>query len=204
MIDAGKTVPESAEEEWAETHIGRYLFRRVVGTGGMGVVVAAHDPELDRDVAIKLLVTANLDDGPVREAQAMAKLAHPNVVRVYEVLRLGARTAIVMELVEGEELRVWQAHEKRTWREILGAYVQASRGLAAAHRAGIVHRDFKPSNVLVDREGLVRVSDFGIARRVSNDVPSVLDVAGTPAYMAPEQHRQGVNLVKGQSRLPAP
>jgi tetratricopeptide (TPR) repeat protein len=192
--DVGKTLPDSPGEEWADTRIGKYVYRRMVGSGGMGVVVAALDPELDREVAIKLIVTADFDDErPVREAQAMARLTHPNVVRVYEVLRLGARTAIVMELVDGEELRTWQSREDRTWREIVDAYVQASRGLAAAHRAGIVHRDFKPSNVLVDRDGLVRVSDFGIARRVSGDATSApLDVAGTPAYMAPEQHRQGV------------
>ncbi|MFN0248782.1 MAG: protein kinase domain-containing protein [Kofleriaceae bacterium] len=184
------TVPEGPEADWVETQIGRYTFRRLVGSGGMGVVVAAHDPELDREVAIKLVPTGTLDDErPVREAQAMAKLAHPNVVRVYEVIRLGARTAIVMELVDGEELASWQAREGRTWREIVDAYVQASRGLAAAHRAGIVHRDFKPSNALVDRDGIVRVTDFGIARRVSQEGAAPLDVAGTPVYMAPEQHR---------------
>jgi tetratricopeptide (TPR) repeat protein len=189
--DVPPTVPEGPEADWTETQIGRYTFRRLVGTGGMGVVVAAHDPELDREVAIKLVATSALDDDrPVREAQAMAKLAHPNVVRVYEVLRLGARTAIVMELVDGEELRAWQVREGRTWREIVDAYVQASRGLAAAHRAGIVHRDFKPSNVFVDRDGIARVGDFGIARRVSPESAATLDVAGTPVYMSPEQHRR--------------
>jgi eukaryotic-like serine/threonine-protein kinase len=181
-----ETLP-AGEEAWLEPQIGRYVFRRVVGSGGMGIVVAAHDPELDREVAIKIVVTGASDDArPVREAQAMARLSHPNVVQVYEVIRLDVRTAIVMELVEGEELGVWQAAD-RSWREIVDAYVQASRGLAAAHRAGLVHGDFKPANALIDRDGVVRVTDFGLARRASD----VATMAGTPAYMAPEQHRGG-------------
>jgi tetratricopeptide (TPR) repeat protein len=118
----------------------------------------------------------------------MARLSHPNVVQVYEVIRLGERTAIVMELVEGEELGVWQ--QGQPWRAIIDAYVQASRGLAAAHRAGIVHRDFKPSNVLVARDGVVRVTDFGVARRGAGDAPVEATTIGTPVYMAPEQHRK--------------
>jgi tetratricopeptide (TPR) repeat protein len=183
-----KTLEETAPAEpvdWSDAQIGRYKFRRLVGSGGMGVVVAAHDPELDREVAIKI-IAGDEAERPIREAQAMAKLSHPNVVQVYEVIRLGDRTAIVMELVEGEELGAWQ--QDRPWREIIDAYAQACRGLAAAHREGIVHRDFKPSNALVDRDGVVRVSDFGLAH-ASADAP--LDSAGTPAYMAPEQHRKG-------------
>ena len=188
--DVEETAPADPEEPWDESTIGRYQFRRVVGQGGMGVVVAAYDPELEREVAIKLVTTRALDDEhPVREAQTMARLAHPNVVRVFEVLRIGVRTAIVMELVDGEELTTWQRQAGRTWREILDAYIQASRGLGAAHRAGIVHRDFKPSNALVDRDGVVHVTDFGIARRAVGD-DARLEVAGTPAYMAPEQHRR--------------
>jgi tetratricopeptide (TPR) repeat protein/predicted Ser/Thr protein kinase len=181
-----ETAPEAVEAAWSDAQIGRYAFRRLLGSGGMGVVVAAHDPELDREVAIKI-VAGDETARPIREAQAMAKLSHPNVVQVYEVIRLGTRTAIVMELVEGEELGAWQKHE-RSWREIIEAYVQASRGLTAAHRAGIVHRDFKPSNALVDRDGVVRVTDFGLARASSETDEAI---AGTPAYMAPEQHRGG-------------
>ena len=187
------TAPADFDAGWEPAKIGRYMFRRVVGSGGMGVVIAAHDPELDREVAIKLVVTGDGnnpdDDRALREAQAMAKLAHPNVVQVYEMLRLGPRTAIVMQLVEGEDLAAWQKRDVRSWRAIVEAYLQAARGLAAAHRAGIVHRDFKPSNVLVDRDGLVRVTDFGLARRATDANDASLRLAGTPAYMAPEQHR---------------
>ena len=188
--DVPETVPTADEAAWEDARIGRYVFRRLVGTGGMGVVIAAHDPELDREVAIKLVASSVFDgDRGIREAQAMARLSHPNVVRVYEVLRLEMRTAIVMELVDGEELAAWQRKDDRSWHEILDAYIAAGRGLAAAHRAGIVHRDFKPSNVLIDREGIVRVGDFGLAQRASSET---LDGAGTPGYMAPEQHRKAV------------
>ncbi|HET9991658.1 MAG TPA: serine/threonine-protein kinase, partial [Kofleriaceae bacterium] len=190
MQSLDTTAPADFEAAWEDARIGRYMFRRVVGSGGMGVVVAAHDPELDREVAIKLVAAGDeADDArPLREAQTMARLSHPNVVQVYEMIRLGARTAIVMQLVEGEDLGAWYAREERSWRTALEVYSQAGRGLAAAHRAGIVHRDFKPSNVLIDRDGVVRVTDFGLARRATDDVTDA-ELAGTPAYMAPEQHR---------------
>ena len=185
MSDLAETLPETPDAELADTQIGRYQMRRLLGSGGMGVVLAAHDPELDREVAIKI-VAGDEAARPIREAQAMAKLSHPNVVQVYEVLRIGERIAIVMELVEGVELGTWQ--KGRTWRELVVAYAQACRGLAAAHRVDIVHRDFKPSNALIDQDGSVRVTDFGLAH-ATKDTP--LDSAGTPAYMAPEQHRRG-------------
>src|SRR5512142_942519 len=123
------TAPADFDGGWEDAKIGRYMFRRVVGSGGMGVVIAAHDPELDREVAIKLVVTGDNpdEDRARREAQAMAKLAHPNVVQVYEMLRLGPRTAIVMQLVEGEDLGAWQKREERSWRAIVDAYLQAAR-----------------------------------------------------------------------------
>jgi len=183
--DLAETAPASADTDWTDTQIGRYKMRRLLGAGGMGVVLAAHDPELDREVAIKI-VAGDEAARPIREAQTMARLSHPNVVQVYEVLRVSERIAIVMELVEGVELGDWQ--KGRPWREIVDAYAQACRGLAAAHRAEIVHRDFKPSNALVDNAGVVRVTDFGLAH-ATKDTP--LDSAGTPAYMAPEQHRRG-------------
>ena len=177
----------------------------------MGVVVAAYDPELEREVAIKL-VLADSEEGRARlkrEAQAMAKLSSPNVVTVYEVMWIGERAGIVMELIDGEDLATWQRTARPGWRDVVAAYVQAARGLAAAHRAGLVHRDFKPSNALRDRDGVVRVTDFGLVRSRTadadddsadvtppTDVPTSFtstltrtgSVVGTPAYMAPEQH----------------
>ncbi len=195
-IEAGPLDVTAPEEEDApdasakHAEIGRYVFRRLVGSGGMGVVIAAHDPELDREVAIKLIVADRDAEGaPVREARAMARLSHPNVVSVYEVLRLADRSAIVMELVDGQDLGAWRKSQKPGWRAIVEAYVQASRGLAAAHRAGLVHRDFKPSNALIDRDGLVRVTDFGLARTDEATDATSRTQSGTPAYMAPEQHR---------------
>ncbi|CAN5908521.1 hypothetical protein BH11MYX2_BH11MYX2_11720 [soil metagenome] len=193
MIGLAETKPETELPTGTEVQIGRYTIRRLLGSGAMGIVFAAHDPELDRLVAIKLI--SGVDDGPVREAQAMARLSHPNVVQVYEVLHLDGRKAIVMELVDGEELSAWQQREQRSWRDVVDVYLQASRGLAAAHRAAILHRDFKPSNVLVDATGKARVSDFGLARNVvtASGSPRLegTGIAGTPVYMAPEQHLGG-------------
>jgi tetratricopeptide (TPR) repeat protein len=195
----------SALDAVAEAQIGRYVLRGVVGTGGMGVVVAAYDPELDRQVAIKL-VTTESDEAHarlIREAQAMARLSHPNVVTVHEVIRIGERAGIVMELVDGEDLATWQRAQAHGWREVVAAYVQAARGLAAAHHAGLVHRDFKPANALRGKDGVVRVTDFGLVRSSTREaapeqaascVPIDVSltrtggVIGTPAYMAPEQH----------------
>src|SRR5262249_23174059 len=136
------------------TCLGRYVVIEQLGAGGMGVVYAAFDPELDRRVAIKLIrpeVSARADARTrlVREAQAMARLAHPNVVPVHDVGTHGAQVFLAMELVRGVTLRAWLAARSRSWREIVDVFVQAGRGLAAAHDAGIVHRDFKPENVLI-------------------------------------------------------
>lgn len=185
--------------------IGRYRVEGVVGAGGAGVVLSALDTELGRRVAIKVLLRdyAEARARLVREAQAMAKLSHRNVVTVHEIIRVGGGTGIVMELVDGVNLATWRRAEPRTWREIVGVYVQAGRGLAAAHRVGLVHRDFKPGNALIDSDGVVRVTDFGLVR-ATGDAPDVTiseggeakdvsltrtgTVLGTPAYMAPEQH----------------
>lgn len=189
--------------------IGRYMVLDPIGEGGMGTIVAAYDPELDRRVALKLIRTRpNADpEGPLRllrEAQAIARLSHPNVVAVYDAGHVDGRVFIAMELVRGKTLREWLSAEARSQASILGALRQAARGLAAAHEAGLVHRDFKPSNVLVGEDGRVRVLDFGLARASASDEPAphespdrpLLDtpltqagtVMGTPAYMAPEQH----------------
>jgi serine/threonine protein kinase/tetratricopeptide (TPR) repeat protein len=152
--------------------IGRYLVLDMIGKGGMGEVYAAYDPELDRKVAIKVLRTsssaaADPAEGRariLREAQALAQLSDPNVVAVYDVGTFGERVFLAMEFVDGSTLNFWQQAQVRSWREIVEMYAQAGRGLAAAHRRGLVHRDFKPENAMVGRDGHVRVMDFGLAR----------------------------------------
>jgi Tol biopolymer transport system component len=188
----------------AGAQIGRFLVVDTLGSGGMGVVLAAHDPELDRRVAIKLLHRTDQGTRLQREAQAMAKLSHPNVVAVYEVGRFDGQTFIAMELVEGTTLRGWLG-EPRSWRAVTAMFVAAGRGLAAAHRAGMVHRDFKPENVLVDADQRPRVTDFGLVAgehgRFAPPADASLDhsltvegaAVGTPAYMSPE-HWAGVGV----------
>ncbi len=167
--------------------LGRYFILDRLGSGGMGIVYAAYDPELDRKVAVKLLRpgrTGGAEAGVrlLREAQAMARLSHPNVLAVHDVGTFGDQVFVAMELVDGADLRQWLAASPRSEREILDVFVKAGRGLAAAHAAGLVHLDFKPANVLVGRDGRVRVADFGLAQAEGGS-----GAAGTPAYMAPEQ-----------------
>jgi eukaryotic-like serine/threonine-protein kinase len=194
------------------TSLGHYVLLEKLGHGGMGEVFTAFDPRLDRRVALKLLRTGSLsaEEGKarlLREAQAMARLQHPNVIAVHDVGTFGDRVFIAMEFVEGETLGEWLRAEHQ-WRQVVDTFVHAGRGLAAAHAAGLVHRDFKPDNVLIGRDGRPRVVDFGLARqststpapdmRVVSDavipdsalgVPLTRDgaVMGTPGYMAPEQ-----------------
>ena len=184
------------------------------------MVYTAYDPKLDRRVALKLLRIPKVDNGTqmvarlVREAQALAKLNHPNVVTIHDCDTLGDHVYLAMELVEGTNLSGWLGAEERSASEIIDSFRQAARGLGAAHRVGLVHRDFKPDNVLIGHDGRIRVADFGIARNAdenSQDEPLPEDtpnsslnkweaesstarltqtgaVVGTPAYMAPEQH----------------
>ena len=170
-----------------EGAIERYVIVGVLGAGAMGVVYAAYDPQLRRRVAVKLLrPSASAAGAPdlLREARAMAMLQHPNVIAVHDAGDAGGRLFVAMELVEGMTLRQWLA-QPRSRAETIAALVQAGRGLEAAHAAGLVHRDFKPDNVLVGDDGRVRVTDFGLARL--GDDPDAMARAGTPAYMAPEQ-----------------
>jgi TolB-like protein/Flp pilus assembly protein TadD/predicted Ser/Thr protein kinase len=170
--------------------LGRYELRALIGSGGMGMVFEAHDPELNRTVAVKVLhTTGDSDDRAARlrrEGQTMARLTHANVVRVYDVGATRGQAFVAMEYVSGGTLRHWLERAPRHPAEIIAAFVDAGRGLAAAHDAGLVHRDFKPSNVLVGDDGRVLVTDFGIARG-SDPALAHGDTSGTPAYMAPEQ-----------------
>lgn len=150
---------------------GRYLLLGQLGSGGMGVVHAAYDPTLDRKVALKLLrpgeggnVDAVARGRLLREARALARLSHPNVVQVYEVGTVeDQQVYIAMEHIEGQTLRAWQKQARRPFRDVLARYLAAGRGLQAAHEAGLVHRDFKPENVILGKDGRVVVLDFGLA-----------------------------------------
>jgi tetratricopeptide (TPR) repeat protein len=175
------------------TPVGRYVVKEWLGAGGMGVVYSAHDPELDRRVALKLLRVGALgldaQEGRahlLREAQAMARVSHPHVVSVYDVGTFGEQVFLAMEYVEARTLRQWLRERPRSWREVRDVFVDAGKGLLAAHAVGLVHGDFKPENLLVGRDGRVRVTDFGLARRITPGDTAEL-VGGTPAYMAPER-----------------
>jgi tetratricopeptide (TPR) repeat protein len=204
--------------------VARYQILRHLASGGMGSVYAAYDADLDRRVALKVLRPRpaagtghdRLQMRLQREAKAMARLAHPNVVTVHDVGIFEGRVFVAMEYVDGLNLRQWLKAEKRPWQQIRDVFVQAGRGLAAAHAVGLIHRDFKPDNVLIGKDGRARVADFGLARTgdtsaeagpgdhgastdpvrpgvVMMDAPLTQAgrLLGTPGYMAPEQLRQG-------------
>jgi len=200
--------PDASPTAAAPVGLGRYIVVEQVGAGGMGRVLRAYDPKLRREVALKLLRASMRESQGearmIREAQAMARLSHPNLVPVYDVEQDGEAVFLAMEYVEGGTLKTWLAEQPRSWRDIVAVFVEAGHGLAAAHAAGIVHRDFKPTNVMIGTDGRVRVMDFGLARGVTvadaessdDHDPSVAatelteagTVIGTPPYMAPEQH----------------
>ncbi len=204
-----------------EVRIGRFSIRSQIGSGGNAVIYSAWDAENERQVAIKLL----RDDRSfrpdtrarfLREAKALARLHHPNVVRIYEVGIHGGppegepRVFLAMEYIEGQSLRQWVEREQPSPEVILDRYIEAGRGLAAAHAAGLMHRDFKPDNVVLGLDGRVRVVDFGLARSTrgtdsfqtieeltpglravldqGQDILATIGLSGTPAYMALEQH----------------
>ncbi|MEZ4361844.1 MAG: serine/threonine-protein kinase [Kofleriaceae bacterium] len=182
--DGVPAVPLAAEER-----VGRYVIQSFLAEGGMGVVYTARDPELGRRVALKLVKTrggadADLRERLLREAQAMAQLSHPNVIAVYDVGLHDDRVFIAMELIEGVALRQW-LQPPRTWRATLRVLAAAGRGLAAAHGAGIVHRDFKPDNVIVGKDDRVCVGDFGLARAVDSTLPELAPPA-SPQSVSPD------------------
>jgi tetratricopeptide (TPR) repeat protein len=171
---------------------GRFVVIEQIGAGAMGVVHSAYDPELDRKIALKLLRAHESGDPAgsriLREAQAMARVVHPNVVTVHEVGVAGGRVFVAMEFIDGPTLRGWVRAKQRSVREIIDVFTAVGRGVAAAHAAGVIHRDLKPDNVLIGSDGRPRVTDFGLAHG-AEERPA--DIAGTPAYMAPEQHGGG-------------
>ncbi|HEX4457185.1 MAG TPA: serine/threonine-protein kinase, partial [Polyangia bacterium] len=214
--------------------IGRYVVESCIAGGGMGVVYRARDPELNRPLAIKLLQPEYTSgDGAevarlrlLREAQALARISHPNVIAVHDVGRFRDSIFVAMELIDGVTVKAWLEETPRAVRDILRVFRDAASALAATHRAGLVHRDFKPTNVMVARDGRVCVLDFGLAREqhadstlhepltplslpslsadspsesfasttssdrlLSEQLTSAGQIVGTPAFMAPEQHR---------------
>ncbi len=171
-----------------EVRLDRYVLRRRIGRGAMGLVYAAFDPVLEREVALKVVATgrATRDDRVLQEARALARLSHPNVVAIHEVGANAEQVWLAMELVTGETLAVL-LERGPTRSEVLRSLAQAARGLAAAHRAGLVHRDVKPANIVVGSDGRVRVVDFGLVEVIGRG--AVSGMVGTPLYMAPEQFR---------------
>jgi hypothetical protein len=182
-LAAVTTCPAATIEQLAVGRLGRFEVLRELGRGSNGIVMRAYDPELDRAVAVKI-VTGEARERARREAQAMARLSHPNVATIFDVASHGDSLFIAMELVEGVTLR---DRAGAPWRETLEICRLAGRGLAAAHAAQLVHRDYKPDNVLLGEDGRVVVADFGLAQ-LAGDHPA--GIAGTPAYMAPELFRR--------------
>ncbi len=193
--------------------VGRYQILGAVGRGGMGEVYAAYHPDLDRRIALKVVQGLGGNTGErrarlLREARAIARLSHPNVVTVHDAGTFGDHVFIAMELIDGHTIDQWLRAGRRTWQEILDVFIAAGRGLAAAHAADVIHRDFKPQNVMIGRNGSVHVMDFGLAQLSLDDVDSTHDAGedeppapigtitktgafiGTPAYMSPEQFRR--------------
>ncbi len=182
--------PAPFEPVTEHQHLGRYLVLGRLGHGGMGTVYEAFDRTLDRRIALKVLrgdVGRHHAERLQREAQALARLSHPNVVHVYEVGEAGSQTFIAMELVRGQTLRQWaQQQPPPAWRECVRVYLQAGEGLAAAHAEGLIHRDFKPSNAVIDEQGRVRVLDFGLARQAGDESSESPEVHADPSPSPPD------------------
>lgn len=174
--------------------LGDLEIRREVGRGGMGVVYEALDPTLNRKVAVKTLSPHLLGDAMakarfVREAQAAAALTHENVVAIHAISEAAGRPYLVLQFIEGESLAQRLNREGRLpFEEVVRLGMQAAKGLAAAHERGLIHRDIKPGNLMLDRSGTLRIADFGLARQMNQDsITEAGSFAGTPAFMSPEQ-----------------
>ena len=213
-VVAEGTTPQESRVIVRTTRIGRFSLLREIGSGGMGTVFAAYDEQLDRKVALKILRKPRAGSERqrnqiLREARAAARVAHPCVVSVYEVSEADGLIHIAMEFVEGETLHAWQSKGAHHWRQILSMYIQVGQALQAAHEVDVVHRDFKPENVLIGEDERPRVVDFGLARVGVDEHSPAADsaehaalraqgritlsgvVAGTLGYMSPEQLRGG-------------
>jgi serine/threonine protein kinase len=188
VIDCGERPPPAAIAA-GQIVDGTFLITRRLGAGGMGVVYLALDLELGREVALKLHASAVVAANLRREAATVAQLSHPHVVTVYRVGSHAGHPYVAMEYVPGGTARSWAAARRPSWREVVALYRGAGLGLAAAHAAGLVHRDVKPDNILVGVDGRARIADFGLADRAGSSSGGVM---GTPAYMAPEQHGTSV------------
>ncbi len=189
------------------TLLGRYVVLGELGRGGMSVVYAAYDPELDRRVALKVVradqLSATHRARLHREAQALARLSHPNVVTVFDVGDLSSDTFVAMELVDGQSLRDWN-RQPRTWREVVKVVLAAGRGLAAAHAAGIVHRDVKPDNIMLAPNGAVKLVDFGLARDLGDRTMDSGEVFSEDPVMPPEESSLSMPSQSGSMRLGKP
>src|SRR4029079_5860762 len=195
-MGSGQPLPESVPAALARgASIGRYIVLAMVGRGGMGEVYAAYDPELDRKVAVKLLRVkpgngVSLAEGrtrTLREAQAIARLSRTNVVVLFDVGTFEDKVFIAMEYVEGNTVTYWLQVQQRSWKEILQVFMDAGRGLVAAHEKGLIHRDFKTDNVMISRDRHVRVMDFGLARQVQEKTTpggAPLTMSGAMAALA--------------------
>ncbi|MEL6178885.1 MAG: protein kinase [Myxococcota bacterium] len=198
-----------------ELRVGRYTVREQVGVGGMGVVYEAWDPTLKRKVALKVLradliapqMRSTYSERLLREAQFLASISHPNILTVYEVLTWNDQVVMAVHFVEGDTLTAWLKATRPGWRAIVQAYMKVGAALSAAHAQGLVHRDVKPANILIEHDGRVWLTDFGLACVIGRDV-ALIDgddcasehsltqsaltrtgtIVGTPAYMSPEQH----------------
>jgi Tol biopolymer transport system component/predicted Ser/Thr protein kinase len=187
----------------AGTQLGPYRIEGVIGEGGMGVVYRAHDTKLGRPVAVKFLFDDLADPAArrrfQREAQMASSLNHPHILTVHDAGEFEGRQYLVTEFVDGGTLKEWARSEKRTWREVVALLVGVADGLAAAHGAGILHRDIKPDNILVGSNGYAKLSDFGLAKLEEHSTPEDVTrtlasqktrpgiILGTIAYMSPEQ-----------------